>query len=180
LKIKNKRQMYDLLIAGRLGNTIQMWRSLNELFLSTYTGMVTVRSLTVSDPLRIYNDTIASVVRKLRQANGLRRTDLVFGAAPPDGQRILQGEFCRLPDGWHLRYNRLPLPMRTAFETENMHAHGLTALRLVQSSVCPADFDDMREVLDVYSGCIIEFSSYECGVGINTSRNTIIWEARNY
>ena len=180
MRIKHKRQMYDLLIRGCLGNTIQMWRSLDEILASRYTGSITVRSLTVSDPIRIYNDTFGSVVWKLKTAGGLRRTDLIFGAAPPDGDRILQGEFCRMPHGWHLRYSRLPLPMRVAFEHENLRTQGLQALNLVKSSVCPADFDDMREVLDTYPGCIIEFSAYECGVGLDTSRNTIVWEARNY
>lgn len=180
MKIKNKRQMYDLLIKGRLGNSIEMWRSVDELLASGFNGNITIRSLSVNDPLRIYNDPVTDALEQLWELNGLHRTDLVFGAAPPGDHRTLQGEVMRWQGGLYLRYNRLDMPMRTAFEHENLHAWGLEALMLLQASVDPATLAEFPELFDTYPGCVIEFSSYDKGAGRNPSRNTIIWEVRNY
>lgn len=168
--------MYDLIERGRLGNYPRWWRTIEQIHADGYRGHVSIRSLTRSNPVKLYHvpaHRLAKCVSRLPKEH--RDAGLVFSESPPDEKRVIQGEW----DGRHLTYSYAKLPMRLAFEQDLRHANGLRAISLLRSAVPPRDFDWMDELLLSFPGHTIEFSTFRSRVGL-LSGFTLFWEVRGY
>lgn len=184
VEIKTKKQMYELLFRGAFGNRVRMWNTLPEVFDSGYTGLVSMRSRQVSNPVRKYHctlETLEEIVSKLDKR--IRDIGLVFSEAPPDHKRTIQGEVAiglQYYHGLTLRYSYYPMPMRIAFDHDDRHATGSTALAILRYHLWPQDFDNLMELLEKYPGHVVEFTGVSVPVGIIPNSGNLIWEVRKY
>jgi len=177
MQIKNKRQMYDLLQAGRFGNIARQWNSLDDLDASGYEGLVSMRSREISNPVRLYHvpkHEMRTAVANLTDAQ--RMSGLVFSEAPPDHERTIQGEY----DGHCLTYSFAPLPMRLAFDQQRLDERGLAARMTLRRHLEPGDFDWLHELLDEFPGSVIEFTAFRVPVGVLPGSKMLVWEVRHY
>lgn len=181
VKITNKAQMYELLSAGRFGNHIRVWYTLDEALASGYTGLVSIRSLQVTHPVRLYHnpmEKLAEIVAGL--PSSVTERGLVFFEAPPDAKRTIQGELTRLDSGYYLYYSRDCSPMRIALEKDGKHAYGLAAKLILQHYLEPSDYDALQDLLDDFPGAVIEFSATSVPIGVIPHRKMVVWEVRHY
>lgn len=174
--IKNKRQMYRLLNSGKLGNTFHSWDSWQEVLDSGYRGHLSVRSMTVSDPIRIYDVEFDEVQRRMKK---IRRTDLVFYEASPRKSRLLQGELMRSEKGLALLGTYVKEPMRIALEQSMFQVYGLEAVLHLKNNTDDYSYEHLQFLLDSYPGAVVEFTTFNKKVG-QLRQRLIIWEVRNY
>ena len=175
MRITTKKQMYQLLNNGKLGNTFRSWDSWEEVLESGYRGLMSVRSLKIGDPVRIY-DIPFEEVEKFAPTHP---HSLIFYEATPHKTRLFQGEVCVFNECLQLTYTFVKLPMRLAFNESELHAEGLLASSLMRTYVDPSSLDDIYELLKIYRGHVIEFSTFRVNVGI-LQKPTVIWEVRDY
>lgn len=110
---------------------------------------------------------------------GYKESELSVWQMAPDDRLTLQGEVCRLPGGYYLRYStERGRQMREAMR-DAKEAFGLTALSLLRGSLCERSMAFIEETLDLSPDCVIEFTAYDHHVG-RLKWNTIIWEIREY
>lgn len=179
--ITNKRRMYKLLMAGKLGNFAQVWGSLDEALSSGYTGIFSIRSLETSNPIRRYHVPYEELQATYDAIPADRKSaGMTFCQAPPDDKRTIQGELMRDVGGLYFFYSTLPLVMRDALDQDGKHARGLQAKMLLQHYLEPVDYDMLMDLLDEYPDHVIEFSAFTVPVGVMPHRRTIIWEIRKY
>lgn len=95
----------------------------------------------------------------------------------PDDRLLINGE---LSDDWHFYHSRLRLPMREALCKGGTHMDGLRTRYTLQTLLTPASWEDLRALMDLYPGHIIELSVYEVLLGDLRGRNMIPWEVRDY
>lgn len=181
LPIKTKAAMYRLLERGALGNTVRMWRGLPAIRASGYRGLVSMRSLQVSNPVRLYHVPYNELIGQVMQLpSHFREYGLMFSEAPLDDKRSVQGEVMYGPAGLYLRYTTAPHPMRVAFDHEDKRVTGIAARGILRHHLWPADYDDLMELCDLYPGHVIEFSGFTVPVGRLRGRACLIWEVRDY
>lgn len=179
--ITTKKAMYRLLERGALGNTVRMWPGLSALLASGYDGLVSMRSLQVSNPIRKYHVPFAEILETVRLLPpDMREHGIMFSEAPPDHERTIQGEIYRSNSGLFLRYTRDPQPMRLAFDVEDLSECGIRADHLLRRELWPDDYEALFELLDIYDGHVVEFSVFRVPVGKIKGRRMIIWEVRRY
>lgn len=176
--IATKQKMYDLYQRGLFGNKPLTWFSLFSCLNSGYTGEISARCVEVSNPTRLYHIPIENLVSTLATYNR-DPNSLVYSEAPPDQKRTIQGEITINEFGLYLRYTTAPHPMRIAFDHEDLVATGLSAKLLLQKNLTPTDYDWLLELLHIYDGAIIEFSTFSIPVGV-LKTNMLVWEVRHY
>jgi len=71
-------------------------------------------------------------------------------------------------------------PWRGSFRRYGRQLTGLAARGLLRTHLWPADYESLREVLDLYSGHVVELSACNRAVGVIPGRNTVVWECRDY
>lgn len=180
-RITTKAEMYRRYFAGEFGNRPRTWKSLQEIYDSGYTGLVSMRSLQASHPFRLYHVPVAELAARLEQIRPDHRdAGIVFSEAPDDRHRAIQGELQRLPGGLALTYSFVRKPMREAFDDDRRHAQGLTAHLLLKQHVHPPDLDWLLELLDRWEDHVIEFSAFRVPVGVVPKSRCFFWEVRLY
>lgn len=180
-RIRNKRQMYEMLQAGRFGNFCRLWHSLEEVLASDYTGLVSIRSLQTTNPIRLYHVPIAELAETVAKLPVYYSgKGLTFCESPPDDKRTIQGEIMRDEWGYRLHYSFALETMRIALETAGRWAQGLEAKLLLETYLEPVDFDELQLLLDMYPGAAIEFTGFRVPVGVIPHRKMIVWEVRHY
>lgn len=174
--VSNKSIMYRLVKTGRFGNYPCFWSTLEEVERSGFGGLVSLRSLETSNPVRLYHIP-AKELRKTVEAlpAEVRAAGLTFSEAPPDHLRTIQGEY----DGHNLFYSFDPSPMRIALEKDGRQADGLTAKMLMRQHLDPGDVEWIEELLEDFPNHVVEFSGFRVRCG-QLKRRTIIWEVRLY
>ena len=104
----------------------------------------------------------------------------------PDEELVIQGEAMYGLWGLNLTYTTIKEPMNLALKKELVMTSGINAKLLLQNALWPTSYDDLVELLKVYTNegsepsCVVEFSSYRVAVGNLPNRNTVFWEVRNY
>lgn len=176
MKITSKSQMYEMLQNGEFGNSIQTWKSPEEALASGYRGNVMIRPMSPGG-ISIPHVPIDDVLRFARVH--YPRGGYCLNAMQPDNKIVLQGEICESPV-LHLFYSRAKFPMRIALSIAARIAEGLSARLILREVMDQASYETIFELLDLYSDCTIEFSTYSCSVGRVPNRNTLIWEVRHY
>jgi hypothetical protein len=208
MRLESKREFRDAWLAGRLGNRLRSWRTYEELLASGYLGCVSFRLHTPNSKHTQYHVPLAEIPARLEglRDRGVDLRDVWFGESAPDGQLLLQGEYFDGQNGdalydRYLMYSRAKTQMKTALalplaidlyiarsgswshEAHCQFRHESEGLRtelLLQSVMNANSYDDFVELRQLYPTSVIEFSCYEHCLGDCDSRNTIIWEVRDY
>lgn len=176
-RITTKRRMYELLHTGRFGNYPRAWHSLAEVQQSGYTGHVSIRSLEVNNPVRLYHVPAKELGRLIAELPERHRAaGLTFSESPDDSLRVVQGEY----NGNHLTYSFARYPMRIAFEHECLHARGFLATCILTTYLEANDFDWLRDLLADFPDSTVEFSAFRRPVGTQAGSKMIVWEVRHY
>lgn len=180
MKIRTKRQMYQMLSAGRFGCTMPTFLNLEHALDSGVTPLG-VRSLRIGDPVRLYWVPREKLVGELKRCGAYGRQDLIYYSTDygAEDSRRVQGELCRLPGGIYFYHTFVHQPMRVALEQDGRHAHGLRAEMLLREHVDEGPREWLYELLDTYPGCTVEFTSHRHPVG-TLNQTIIIWEVRHY
>lgn len=168
--------MYRLVKAGRLGNYPRMWDTVDAVEAAQNVGLVSIRSLERSSPVKLYHVPAGDLRRVVGELPEIHlRAGLTFLEAPPDHLRTIQGEW----DGHSLFYSCRPEPMRTALEKDGKQVYGLTARMLLKQHLDPIDVEWLDELTATYPEHVIEFSGFRVRCG-TLNRRMIIWEVRAY
>jgi len=183
--IRSKRQMYDLLRRGRLGNHGLMWETVDEWFASGYDGLIAIRT---RSPLGRcdYNLPPADVLPAFRSFlnQGYKEEDLHFSAMAPERHCVLRGEVGRVswPHGeLELHYARdRHLSMRDSLRQNGQYASGLEALSILQAALWPQSYDMVMEVVEEYPDHGVEFTAFSKAWGVLPHHNCVVWEVRLY
>lgn len=179
--LDHKQSFFQLYQWGRLGNTLRTWDRLDDcpsdiLLMARHMGALG-GGVCISN---LYREQMRRKAARL----GLDLTKIRFNECAPDAHATLQGEVYEGPRGLEL----------FAYEREHQHAgkvwrmrdvlpratqhHGMTAQHLLLRHLSPASYDDVRELLALFQGHVVEFAAYSRKVGWSIGRNTIIWEVR--
>lgn len=182
-QILNKTAMYDLLDSGSLGNTLPMWRTVEEVRESGYTGPVGLRIRRGSGGGRHeYNIPFACLAERIDAwvRDGIARDSIIIQQMAPHTEHgLINGEVIRTPLGLELFYSRVRLPMKEALAVEHERVVGIRALTILRYFLDGSSLDDLMELMDLWPTSAIEFSAFDIPLGIR-HRNTIIWEVRDY
>ena len=169
MRVENKVQMYEMLKAGKFGNTARNWGSYRELVESGYRGLVGVRSLVPGGAFRAYTP-----------FDQVKDEAAVYSEMQKDEGILLQGEVYRSVEGLYLFASKAKTHMRAALKEAGKHYWLSSALAEIQTVMWPTDYDCIHWLLTEYYDSVVEFSVYDIAVGTVPNRNTIIWEVRNY
>lgn len=183
--ISDKKTFLSLWKAGKLGNRLRMWETVEELNASGFSGLVRFRSR-IPDKRYSSPAVPAHLAAQAVAAAHLPLVDCYFGEVAEDERLRIQGEFGD-PQGQFggyvgnvLSYSTLQLPMRRAFDQDQRHAYGSAAIAIIRSYMDGNSWDDFNFLRDQYPNAVIEFGVYEHFVGCLPARNTIFWEVRDY
>lgn len=185
--ITSKPEMYRLLAAGQLGNTVPQWFSLDdwEADQRSHFPLWGIRSgIAGGDKrmrLNVPTDEVPPLYREWFPNGGGNISPMIDEYLTLRGQLVEGIENASAGD---LSLNYVegePATMwRQAFERFGKHANGLTAMMLLKRHLWVNDLEDMRILLDEYPGHVIEFTTCYRAVGLMSMRNTVIWEVRKY
>lgn len=179
--ITTKSQMYALLTAGKLGNTVPQYMDVNRWKASAEYDLYPVwgvRSLVPGGPCRLFcpRDEVEATVRSFSphacnislMLEACRRVHLMAEVFVGDFGLELYG-VVDPPKGANWR-QIMPSQGRTY-----RHSH---ARALLSTFLTPSDREDLDELLGMYPGHVIEFSAVNRPIGMYPHRKMIIWEVR--
>jgi len=183
-KIKYKVDYYYLYERGFFGNKPLTWNSIEEIKQSDWKGEICIRGKKgIERSKSRFNLSLEEAVEYIEKLKleGIPPEKLTFNQSMPDEHLTIQGELMRkAPEIYALTYTKVKIPMNRAFEKETLYANGLTALNLAKGNLFPSSYEDLQLLFDMFPDSVIEFSAYDICVGNLPSRNTIMWEVRNY
>lgn len=168
--VNNKSAMYELLRAGKFGNTARSWATYQELVDSDYRGLVGVRSKQPGGKFLAHVPFYFVV----------DAPDCVYSEMQRDELILLQGEVYRSFNGLYVFASTVKRPMREALKLGGRHFYRSAARVALEVTMWPTDYEELLELMAEYPESVVEFSAYSTEVGILPGRNTIIWEVRNY
>ena len=182
-QVQNKKDMYKLYHAGKFGNKLQTWDSLEEFKKSFFDEPVVLRYKgphggawtqynIPTHEIQWYVDTWVS--------EGAKKELITVNECAPDELLLIQGEIQNSIDFIDLRYTLEPLPMKLGLAKQQYHTGGIKALTLLKQFVDPSSYDWIMELLQEYPTSVIEFSTWKPDIGCIPHRNTVVWEVRNY
>ena len=183
MEIKSKLQMFDLQLNQKLGNCLQIWKTIGGVRKSNYDGPIAIRGLISGLGMRthIEQKDLEIATEKYVEDKGCTKNDLVYSemAAPSMGIiRKLNAQVTKLSSGLYLTYNtqnvHMPEAMKKPFVASNLKAK--MVLEYYQD---PCDFDALNDILVKCPDSVIEFSLLQNAVGW-ANRRMVIWEVRNY
>lgn len=174
--------MYELYYAGKFGNTLAQWKTVDDYLNSDFAGLVVLRYKEPGSPWCKYGLTKSELQDQMAQwiKDGAKKDKFTVNELANDSDLIIQGEVERGINGLHVRYSKVPKPMRIALAEDQFHVDGLQAVNILKSSLDPSSYDWLHELLDTYPGAVVEFSTWAHDVGVIKNRNTVFWEVRHY
>ncbi|HEY3780911.1 MAG TPA: hypothetical protein VGL56_07505 [Fimbriimonadaceae bacterium] len=175
--------MYELYIRGRFGNSLAVWPDLDSYFTSPFSRNVVLRYKGKAGgawvAYEVQRKDVADMAKKWVN-EGADPCLITLNESAPDDKLMVQGEVMRSTNYLSLRYSFFRGPMRVALAKSQEHAEGLKALAILEHYVDPSSLDDLWDLLDVFDGAVVEFSTWSIDVGVVPHRNTVIWEVRHY
>lgn len=182
----SKRENWRLVSSGFYGNRLRSWNTLEELKVSGWTGLVSVRTMLGGGGPCVY-DVPAERVSEVVVSLGVPEVMCCFNEGAVDSTVAIQGEYLndivRLDDyafDGAFFFSRAKEKMRKALRTESQTRYGLMARELLRVFMTPSSWEDFEVLLEEYPGHVLEVSVYEGNVGDLPGRNTIVWEVRRY
>lgn len=180
--VNTKKDFVRRYSKGEFGNCSPTWNTVEECLNSSYSGSIHVRNriaggptwydVNVSDLLSVYKAVLSSCL--------LKKEDLYFSAMCPTEKTLIQGEVRQSVNHLDLLYSTAKLPMRQALAQSSLHANGLKAKVLLETSLCPNSLDWLYTLLRKYNGHVVEFTALSTNWGTLPNYNTLYWEVRNY
>jgi hypothetical protein len=183
--ITDKRQMYDLLAAGRLGNTTQQWFDLDVWQSSPEADRFKwwgVRTLTPGGPCRLNcpNHEVAATALKFMDAGHRCNISIMLDRVcrvtlwcdiwdSPTGLVVYGIEHPPEGGSW-----------RALMPTQGKHWTGTAARMLLKRHLNPNSLDDVFELFERWPGHVLELSACDRPMGVLPDRNAIHWEMRLY
>lgn len=187
--ITSKRVMYELLAAGKLGNTIPQFFSLREWVDHPHTCKYQwwgVRSLTPGGPCRLNcpaND-VPDTVWRFEKAGHKVNVSLMIDKFctvtawlelwdSPTGLVVEGIEYPDTVGGWTWR-NSMPDPER------RKRWEGVAARMVLRRHLNENSLSDVTDLLEKYPDHILEISTVDRCIGTVPHRDHIVWEIRRY
>ena len=183
--IANKSEMYRLLAAGELGNTIPQFFSIEEWERSADSERYPlwgVRTMVPGGPCRLncpreevratalLPEYAAAKVNISMMIDAATRVTLWGEAFDSDAGLMLYGiEYPPVGGSW-----------RKEMPTKGRSWYGLAAVMLLRKHLNANSLDDLMILRDQYPGHVYEFSACETCIGVIPNRNAITWEVRAY
>jgi len=166
MNINNKKQMFNLLKNGSLGNSFRTWNSVDEIKKSGYSGKVTMRCKQGGGGLLAYEvpQSQISKIINVWSKKGISNEDIFFNENAPDHLLLMQGELMRTEDYYFLLHSFEKKKTKEAMETSKI-VKGLKAKNLIKHLMNPASYEDIKLIFDLYPDSVIEFSIYSKNVG---------------
>lgn len=179
--IRTKAQFFRLWEQGLLGNKLRTWRSPEEAVASgvPIVGFRQIGQTGAGAFEMATNAEILGVAERWRAAG----REFMVNEAAPDHLGLIQGEVCRLADGWHGLIGRVVngKRMRDSIRDGDLRpCKGVQVIDLLNRFMDPASRDDLDALLDLYPGHTVEFTCYSVDVGFLPGRAAIMWEVRLY
>lgn len=180
MQILTKADMYELLRAGKFGNTFRTWRSVDEAVAEGYEGPFGLRTSKRSG-LSFNSDMTLEQARDCERR--LKGMDLYFNEYVPQDCVIINGEVNRAPT-MQLRYGMGPQHMRTAMANPQ-YATGLIATLFLRTTIGYDNLAWLNHLMDIYEGAdqsssaVVEFTYFSVPVGA-LNQQMVIWEVRSY
>lgn len=189
-RITDKRQMYQLLSAGKLGNTIPqffdrgVWSRFVGDHVDKYPRWGVRDAITANSPRSRLNVPTPEVYRLL---DDWFPSGIGFNLSPMI-RRYIQFD-CQL-DGrtiewinprYKTLYEQTPHPWRTGFQHWREESDSETIRRaLLDTYLWPAAREQLDQLLEKYPDHVVEFSACDCACGLEPLNNMIVWEVRAY
>ena len=126
--VPDKKSMYEMLRAGKFGNTARTWSSYQELLASGYNGLVGCRSKVPGGEFLAY---------QLAPPRG----DYIYSEMQEDSGIVLQGEVYRSIEGLYLFASTLQTHMRVALKEAGKHYWLSAAYAQLEVALWPSDYD---------------------------------------
>ena len=183
-KIATKQQMYELLRAGRLGNTIPSWSSVLDWKASPDSRLFFfwgVRTMTPGGPCRLFCPTaeVADIVADFAQPVNIS----IMVDAIHDVTVTLWADCYEAEDGLYISATEYP-PKGANWRKDkpilDKEFRGIAANHLLRKHMDENSREDLRILLDEYPGHVVEFSCLNKCLGLISNRNSIVWECRYY
>lgn len=170
--INTKTKMYRYLQAGKFGNTMQIFDSLEK---APNINNLGVRFMKIGS----INRCIPNISKRDLLRLKLDLSEAKIFVCPENvGGNVLNAELMRSHEGLNLRYKVGNMIMRQAMNAPD-RAIGLRAKMILQCYLDATSYDTLMDLLDLYPDHVIEFSVFDKAMGI-FERRTIIWEVRKY
>jgi hypothetical protein len=174
--------MYKLLRAGKLGNTLASWSSVDEWKRSSDAQKYDwwgVRSFQAGGPCRL-NCPVTEVEETVRRFGGkvnismmadrVTRARLWADVYDTDTGLVVYGiEDPPVAGSW-----------RALMPSRGKTWKGLAARGVLGKYLGASERDDLEVLRDRYPGHVIEFSVFRDCVGILPNRRMVVWEVRDY
>jgi len=172
--VTNKRLMYEMLHAGKFGNTSPMWLDLWS-WLADYNGaegLYGIRSLTPSGPC--YMNVTKWKVPNLWKP-GMQISCMV------DHMRTACMNVWDSPQGLHVEYaTHQPGATWRELMANPVALRNTTARMFLRRHLNENSYDDLCELLALYPSHIIELTALDKCLGAVLGRNSIVRECRMY
>ena len=174
----NKKEMFNLLRTGRLGNTLRCYTALD----TDLPASVTIRYRGEHGGgiclFKVPGGKVPVILKELEQ-DGHSLDRVIINESAPDHKLLLQGELMQYDKGLYLLGSYEKTDMRSAIRKAWI-AEGLRVNSILKHLASPASYDMLIDMLDRYPGHVVEFGVYDCFLGWGRGHNTVIWEVRNY
>ncbi len=175
--VRTKRQSARLFARGVFGNNIRTWESIDAVRREGYDGLLVLRTArgALGGGRAVYDLTVNAAAKVPFDPSVNYFNEQVNH---PDNPVVINGECMRTHRGLELTYNTVDLPMRPALKHPDVcSVHGLVALEVMRTLVCPQGLSAIEEVLEMFDGHVIEFSTFTRRFG-SLNWRTVIWEVR--
>lgn len=175
----SKIEFYRRYMAGEFGNRPKSWANVDELLADGWPidKPVSCRNFKVVGGLVV----LAASLEEIRTKNGGTFDDLTFVEPVPHHRNLIQGEISRGLGPLEMSYStRLHVSNRDCRSEFAKHVSGVEVYILLRHFMFASDFENLMNLLEKFPEAAIEFSTFECCVGVLPMSNTIIWEVRNY
>jgi hypothetical protein len=173
--------MYALYEGGAFGNKLRTWASVDDYFKSAFTGLVVMRYSGLGNSFVQFNLARQSVPSTVAVwlDKGAKLELIKVSEAAPDHRLTIQGELMQHEAGYSLFYSTEKTNMRLAMANRPTQLIGPSVMWHLKALMTPGSYADTQELLDIYPGAVIEFSTFSVNVGHCSARNTIVWEVRS-
>ena len=175
----NKVDFYRRYMQGEFGNRPKSWANYAELQSHGWPNdkPISCRNFKVVGGLVM----LSAKLDEIRQKNGGTFENLTFLEPVPHHLNLIQGEISRALGPLEMSYStRLNVSNRDCRSPFAKHVTGCVVPIILKHFLFPSDFEHLMDLVEHYPEAAIEFSTFECCVGVLPMSNTLIFEVRNY